>query len=175
MPINNATLLRINTEYRFLMGNCNAAASASNYAEFSVFLLPTNSINNQTSSFTQINTKPLPLPKTWAILWSELMHPKYTWQQTDTSHLGLPDTAEQQKEASAQRGNHCTGSEYLNLSQGIKQAFFTTMFSGEDLKVMRNKLNLKWNLNQESNLKFTLHRHKSFLALPLSTVRHKVH
>lgn len=56
------------------------------------------------------------------------MHPKYTWQQTDKSHLGLPDTAEQQKEASAQRGNHCTGSEYLNLSQGIQQASLILCF-----------------------------------------------
>lgn len=63
------------------------------------------------------------------------MLPKYTWQQIDKSHLGLPDTAEQRKEASAQTGNRCTGSEYLNLSQGIKQAFFTTMFSGEDSKL----------------------------------------
>lgn len=64
MPRNNVTLLRGNNEYSFLMRNCSAAASASNYGEFQVFLFPKNSINNLTTSFTKLNMKPLPLPAT---------------------------------------------------------------------------------------------------------------
>lgn len=42
MAGNHATLLSYNMEFSFLTGNCNAAASASNYSEFSVQLFPLN-------------------------------------------------------------------------------------------------------------------------------------
>ena len=46
MAGNHATLLRYNTEFSFLTGNRNAAASASNYGEFPVLLFPSKSTNN---------------------------------------------------------------------------------------------------------------------------------
>lgn len=74
------------------------------------------------------------------------------------SHSSLPDIVGQQKEASAQTGSHCTGSEYLNLSQERNKAsFLYYQSSGEDPN-LNNKFKLKWNLNQENNLKFTPHR-----------------
>lgn len=40
MAGNHAMLLRYNTEFSFLTGNCNAAASASSYGEFPVLFFP---------------------------------------------------------------------------------------------------------------------------------------